>query len=104
MQALRLWCGGWRTSRRMQEAERLPCLMGCGDRGRDDLQHYLGCDALWSAVQGATGVDQVIGVATRLGFGAEQRAHIAAAGVATLCRRRASQALQQWASSSRLES
>ena len=61
----------------------LPCLMGCGNRGRDDLQHYLSCEALWSAVEAATGVDQIVGAATRLGFGAEPRAHIAAAGVAT---------------------
>ena len=39
----------WSTSARMHEKRVLPCIFGC-DVGRDDLQHYLCCPALWAIV------------------------------------------------------
>ena len=55
MQVVRFWSGGWNTSRRMQEPERLSCVFCCAAGGADELQHYITCRGLWSAVEAATG-------------------------------------------------
>ena len=45
--------GGWTTSIRMHESERLPCIFGCIGV-QDELQHYLSCGRLRRAVRHAT--------------------------------------------------
>jgi len=37
----------WATSHRYQEHVLLPCIFGCVGE-KDDLQHYLGCDPMWT--------------------------------------------------------
>ena len=42
------WSNAWATSSRMHEDTRLQCIFGC--EAPDDLNHYLCCDPLWTAV------------------------------------------------------
>ena len=48
----------WSTSYRYHETVRLPCIFGC-EGCRDDLEHYLFCDTLWTASCSALGLDIV---------------------------------------------
>ena len=66
-QCIRLWAGGWTTSRRMQEVRVLPCLFGCGP-ALDVQAHYVRCQPLWAAVASATGRQAERTVHRRLGF------------------------------------
>ena len=45
----------WSTSHRLSEAVLLPCIMGCQEC-KDDLQHYLCCDPLWTMATCACGL------------------------------------------------
>ena len=49
MCVLKTWANAWTTSTRMHESFQLPCIFGCPDC-TDDLDHYLCCDPLWTAV------------------------------------------------------
>ncbi len=52
--------GGWTTSHRMHEPQRLPCIFGC--HGEQDLQlHYLLCAPLWHICSSAFGADPPYG-------------------------------------------
>ena len=49
MCVIKTWANAWTTSLRMHEAAELPCISGCQDC-KDDLEHYLVCDPLWTIV------------------------------------------------------
>ena len=46
---VKTWIKGWTTSRRFNERERLPCMLGCA-LGADDLVHYATCSSLLAVV------------------------------------------------------
>ena len=43
------WANAWTTTTRMHEPLLLPCIFGCPNC-KDELDHYLCCDPLWTAV------------------------------------------------------
>ena len=49
MAVVQTWANAWNTSSRMHEDQIFPCIFGCED-GRDELEHYLVCEPLWTAV------------------------------------------------------
>jgi len=49
MGVIKTWANAWVTSHRMHEPLLLPCIFGCPEC-RDELDHYLCCDPLWTAV------------------------------------------------------
>jgi len=53
MAVVKTWANAWTTSRRMHEALLLPCIFGCPGC-EDNLDHYLCCDPLWTAVISAS--------------------------------------------------
>ena len=59
--------GGWTTSARMHEAERLPCFFGCR-ASCDDLPHYLLCRRLQRSVEYATKRPLPDSILARLGL------------------------------------
>jgi len=49
MAVVKSWANAWTTTTRMHEPLLLPCIFGCPS-SRDELDHYLCCDPLWTAV------------------------------------------------------
>ena len=45
---IKTWSNTWATSSRLHEEKRLKCFFGCD--APDDLNHYLCCDPLWTAI------------------------------------------------------
>ena len=62
---LKTWVGGWTTSHRMHEDQKLECLFGCPHEP-DNLAHYLECAPLWFIVGEVVGNQGPIGVPERL--------------------------------------
>ena len=62
---LKTCVGGWTTSFRRHEVDKLPCIFGC--RGEQDtLAHYLLCTPLWQIAGSALGVGVQITISERL--------------------------------------
>ncbi len=57
--------GGWTTSHRMHEPEKLPCIFGCGD-GLDEINHYFLCSPLWQIASRAMQIEAPLDLARRL--------------------------------------
>ena len=49
MAGVKCWANAWTASSRMHEPLVLPCIFGCPGC-IDEFDHYLVCDALWTAV------------------------------------------------------
>ena len=49
---IKTWANAWTTSTRMHESKSLKCIFGCD--AKDNLEHYLCCDPLWTAVISAS--------------------------------------------------
>ncbi len=62
---LRTYIGGWTTSVRMGEEEKLPCIFGCRE-ARDELTHYLLCAPLWLIASEALRVETPFSLGERL--------------------------------------
>ena len=61
------WVGGWTTSIRMHEEQRLDCIFGCKDEP-DSLGHYLCCAPLWMIVGEVLGQSPHFLIAERIGI------------------------------------
>ena len=48
MALIKSWANAWTTSSRMYEPVKLRCIVGC--EADDNLDHYLRCDPLWTAM------------------------------------------------------
>ncbi len=57
--------GGWTTSHRMHEPDKLPCIFGCRD-APDDLRHYILCSPLWQICSQVLGVEAPLQIGERV--------------------------------------
>ena len=57
--------GGWTTSARMHEHDRLACIFGCRDQP-DEIRHYFTCSPLWQIAGEALHVEAPLHLAQRL--------------------------------------
>ena len=57
--------GGWTTTHRMHEQNKLDCLFGCRE-GKDMLRHYLYCSPLWQIAAEALGFSPPLRIEERL--------------------------------------
>ena len=57
--------GGWTTSHRMHEPDRLGCIFGCREQ-HDEIGHYFLCSPLWQIAGEALGVQAPLDLTSRL--------------------------------------
>ncbi len=57
--------GGWTTSVRMHEHDRLACIFGCRNQP-DEINHYFFCTSLWQIASQSLRVETPLGLAQRL--------------------------------------
>ena len=57
--------GGWTTSWRMHERDKLPCIFGCNGES-DDIRHYLLCSPLWQIAGESLGTEPPLDLGSRL--------------------------------------
>ena len=67
MCVFKTYIGGWTTSHRMSESDKLPCIFGCRHE-QDKQNHYLLCAPLWYIVRQAMEIDVPLSIPERLGL------------------------------------
>ncbi len=65
MSLLKTFVGGWTTTHRMHEPNKLSCLFGCRHE-KDEMLHYIRCTPLWLIVAEAFGCSSALCIEERL--------------------------------------